>query len=183
MHPRTIAAIQSLRKLRPSLPFVICPSGAELRHETDATHAGTGKQLISVVHLREVLGLDPSFPAICCQGAVAYGPDGKIVSLRALDKQTVLDVVEGTRQRPFGVFVFVHDAVYLVNDLPHPTRPQDWLTISRRYDKNVINARAEPARSDMLRRIASGELSIVKMTAACDEADVAGASVAREDSR
>ena len=100
----------------------------------------------------------------------------------------MLDVVESLQSRAVGLFVFVHDALYLVSATPHPdeAKRQDWLAIcgrcvcmsrSRladlsRYDKNVIDARSEPQRADVLRRIGSGELEIVKVTVACDVADV-----------
>jgi len=105
---------------------------------------------------------------------VAYGPDGSIVSLRSIDRRTVLEVVEGLQSRPVGLFVFVHDALYLVSATEHPdeAKRQDWLEICGRYDKAVVDARSEPTRSDVLRRIESGELEIVKVTAACDTDDV-----------
>ena len=45
------------------------------------------------------LGLDLSFPAICCQGAVVYGPNHEIVSTSPLEPQTVIDVIDGIVQK------------------------------------------------------------------------------------
>lgn len=161
----------------------ICVSSliAQLRHlHRQAAHIGRGlaararsRSCVPGDLLSGRVSIDPT-PLTCVAGAVAYGPNGSIVSLRSIDSRTVLSVVEGLQDRPVGVFVFVHDAVYLVSATEHsdPSRRQDWLEICGKYDKNVIDARAGPTRSDLLRRIEADEREIVKVTTACDIDDV-----------
>ena len=68
------------------------------------------------------------------------------------------------------------DAVYMVNDTPHPDpdKRKDWLPLARKFDKHIVDARAPEDRAALVKSIQSGEVEIVKITVGCDLSDAEG---------
>jgi hydroxymethylpyrimidine pyrophosphatase-like HAD family hydrolase len=156
IHERTVNAILKLREKHPTLPIVIA----------------SGKQQNSCIPIREQLKLLPSFPATHCNGAIVYGGEsGGIVQIDALDKNTVLYIIEAAKR--FGTFIFSDTELYLVSQ-GEGINKKDWCKIAGNYDTGIRDMTDEVQRREILGKVESGEFQVLKVTLCADASDLPG---------
>jgi hypothetical protein len=94
---------------------------------------------------------------------VVYETDNKLIDIVHLEPQIVLSLIQDLHSANRATFLFDEEECLLVNE---EKDGPDWLNIARKYDTNVKSAIED--REEVLRKVGSGEMKVIKVTVCAD---------------